>query len=89
MRESMQQYPRPTLPKTRKPEPPAGTPEHEEWLLDQAAEETFPASDATSPSQPGSTEAVNNIAGEGRNTMLTEAELRTKDMQADVKKKDE
>jgi len=36
MRESMSQYPRPTLKKNRKPEPPAGTPEHEEWLLDEA-----------------------------------------------------
>jgi len=56
MRESMQQYPRPTLPKTRKPEPPKGTPEHEEWMLDQAEEESFPASDPSSPAQPGSTE---------------------------------
>ena len=46
MRESMSQYPRPTLPKTRKPEPPKGTPEHEEWMLDQAEEESFPASQA-------------------------------------------
>ena len=34
MRESMSQYPRPTLKRTRKPEPPKGTPEHEEWLLE-------------------------------------------------------
>jgi hypothetical protein len=52
----MSQYPRPTLPKTRKPEPPKGTPEHEEWMLDQAEEESFPASDPSSPAQPGSTE---------------------------------
>lgn len=52
MRESMSQYPRPTLKKTRKPEPPKGTPEHKEWLLDEAGEETFPASDAESPVQP-------------------------------------
>ena len=52
MRESMSQYPRPTLPKTRKPEPAPGTPEHEEWLLDEASEESFPASDASAPAQP-------------------------------------
>ena len=56
MRESMQQYPRPTLPKTRKPEPPQGTPEHEEWMLDEAGEESFPASDPSAPAQPSSTE---------------------------------
>jgi len=49
MRESMSQYPRPTLKKNRKPEPPAGTPEHEEWLLDEAGEESFPASDSPAP----------------------------------------
>jgi hypothetical protein len=79
MRESMQQYPRPTLPRNRKPEPPAGTPEHAEWLLDEAEDETFPASDATAPSQPGSSASVNSMAEEGRNTMLTEEELRTRD----------
>lgn len=56
MRESMQQYPRPTLKRDRKPEPPKGTPEHEEWLLDEASEESFPASDPSSPARPGSTE---------------------------------
>ena len=88
MRESMHQYPRPTLPRTRKPEPPAGTPEHEEWLLDEAGEETFPASDAAAPTQPGSSEAVNNIAGEGRDTMLTEAEMRARDMKQQEKKQE-
>jgi hypothetical protein len=61
MRESMSQYPRPTLKKNRKPEPPQGTPEHEEWLLDEAGEESFPASDSPEPSQPGSSLAVENL----------------------------
>jgi hypothetical protein len=78
MRESMSQYPRPTLPRTRKPEPPAGTPEHEEWLLDQAAEESFPASDASAPSQPSSTAAVNDVAQDGREHTPTEEELKKK-----------
>ena len=54
MRESMSQYPRPTLPKTRKPEPAVGTPEHKEWLVDQAEEQSFPASDPSAEAMPGS-----------------------------------
>jgi hypothetical protein len=48
----MAKDPHPTLPRTRKPEPPVGTPEHEEWLLDEASEESFPASDSPTPAQP-------------------------------------
>jgi hypothetical protein len=35
--------------------PPSHTPEHDEWLLDEALIETFPASDpiAVSPNSPG------------------------------------
>ncbi|MGZ5037373.1 MAG: hypothetical protein ACXWG1_13985 [Usitatibacter sp.] len=43
----------PTLPPPRKPMPPPGTPEHEEWLVDEASEESFPASDPSEPAQPG------------------------------------
>ena len=45
---------RPTLPKTRKPQPPVGTPGHKEWLVDEAEEESFPASDASAEAMPGS-----------------------------------
>jgi hypothetical protein len=48
----MAREPHPKLPTPRKPMPPPGTPEHEEWLLDEASEESFPASDAPSPAQP-------------------------------------
>jgi hypothetical protein len=42
----MARDPHPTLPRPKRPpEPPPGTPEHEEWLLDEAGDETFPASD--------------------------------------------
>jgi hypothetical protein len=36
--------------------PPGGlhTPQHEEWLLDEGVEESFPASDTPSSIQPGS-----------------------------------
>jgi hypothetical protein len=41
-------------------EPPSGelgTLEHDEWALDEALEETFPASDPPTPPRPGSTMA--------------------------------
>ena len=54
----MARDPHPTLPKTRKPEPPPGTPGHEEWLIDEASEESFPASDPPSPAHPSSAPAA-------------------------------
>ncbi|HUQ28128.1 MAG TPA: hypothetical protein VM051_06020 [Usitatibacter sp.] len=69
----------PKLPRDRKPEPPPGTPEHEEWLLDEAAEESFPASDAASTVQPGGTLAVNKMSDVGRETPTTEENLKNKD----------
>jgi hypothetical protein len=43
----------PTLPSRRPPMPPPGTPEHEEWLIDEAGDESFPASDSPAPAKPG------------------------------------
>ncbi|HZR69179.1 MAG TPA: hypothetical protein VFB01_08995 [Burkholderiales bacterium] len=41
---------------TRGAEPPApGQPNHDEWMLDEAVEESFPASDPATPARPGST----------------------------------
>jgi hypothetical protein len=40
--------------------PPTGTPEHEEWLIDVGAEQTFPASDPPSTMDPGNTLSLNN-----------------------------
>ena len=54
----MPREPHPKLPPTRKPMPPVGTPEHEEWLIDEASEESFPASDSPAPAQPDGTPAV-------------------------------
>ena len=48
----MARDPHPKLPPTRKPMPPPGTPEHAEWLVDEASEESFPASDSPSPALP-------------------------------------
>lgn len=52
----MADNPHPTLPRPKRPEPPQGTPEHEEWLLDEAGEESFPASDPPAIVQPSSTQ---------------------------------
>ncbi len=66
--------PHPTLPKsTRPPAPPKGTREHEEWMLDEAVEESFPASE-----QPGSSLAAERLEEEGRKTRLTGKELTMK-----------
>jgi hypothetical protein len=45
----------PKLPGTRAPMPPPGTPEHAEWLIDEANDESFPASDPPAPALPGDT----------------------------------
>jgi len=88
----MAEYPHPTLPKRpARPEPPPGTPEHEEWLMDEAVDDTFPASDPPAQMQPGSTLAVNKMHDEGRTTPPTEEQLKegTRSEQADVPKKKE
>jgi hypothetical protein len=54
MGQSKPQVPHPTLPKTRKPEPAVGTTGHKEWLVDEAEEESFPASDPSAEAMPGS-----------------------------------
>lgn len=61
--------PHPTLPKPpRPPAPPVGTRDHEEWMLDEAVEESFPASDPPEPAQPGSSLAAERLKEESRKT---------------------
>ena len=73
----MADYPHPTLPKRpRRPEPPPGTPEHAEWLMDEGVDDSFPASDPPAQTQPGNTLAVNNMNQEGRETPPTEEQFK-------------
>jgi hypothetical protein len=44
----------------------AGDAAHDEWLLDESIEETFPASDPTSPVRPGSTLGLRNAVHAAR-----------------------
>ena len=49
----MPREPHPKLPPAaRKPIPPVGAPGHEESMLDEAGDESFPASDPPAPAQP-------------------------------------
>jgi len=41
-------------------------PKHDEWALDEALDESFPASDPPAIPNPGSTQAVKKLAEEGR-----------------------
>ena len=41
---------------------------HDEWLLDESIEETFPASDATLPIRPGSSLSTRNRAASSRHS---------------------
>jgi hypothetical protein len=58
------------LPATPVPPPPleAGDEEHEEGLMDEAVDESFPASDPPAISHPSGSLAVKKIAKEGRET---------------------
>ena len=48
----MPREPHPKLPARPKPMTPPGAPGHEEAMLDEAVDESFPASDPPAPAQP-------------------------------------
>ena len=48
-------YPEQRAPERRGPAAIPGAPGHDEWILDEAIEETFPASDPPTPQRPDST----------------------------------
>ena len=51
------------------PTPAANAAKHEEWVVDEAVDESFPASDPPSTSAPGGSQAVKNQHKEGRETV--------------------
>lgn len=70
--------PTPPAPKTSGTKIPAvpkpGDPKHDEWALDEALDESFPASDPAAIPNPGSTQAVKKLAEEGRAVAPDEAD---------------
>ena len=61
--------PAPKTSSTRVPaHPKPADPKHEEWLLDEGVDESFPASDPPAISHPSSTLAVKKVAESGRDT---------------------
>ena len=62
--------PAPKIPATKTPPPQQAKDgeEHEERVIDEAVDESFPASDPPAIAQPSSTLAVKKVAEEGRET---------------------
>ena len=67
----------PKVAATRTPVPPieAGKEKHEEGLIDEAVDESFPASDPPAIASPSSTLAAKKIAQEGRETAGPQEDL--------------
>jgi len=81
--------PAPKLHATEMPLPKAGEKEHvhEEKLLDEAIDESFPASDPPAIPHPGSSLAVKKIAKEGRETPPAEPDPQCNNVQPTKKDK--
>ena len=81
--------PAPKLHATEVPLPKAGEKEnlHEEKILDEAIDESFPASDPPAIAHPGSSLAVKKIAKEGRETPAGEPDPKCNNVQPTPKDK--
>ena len=68
MPQSTPQKPAPKIHATKVPPPghEAGAEDHEEDVIDEAVDESFPASDPPAIASPSSTLAVNKVAEQGR-----------------------
>ena len=66
MAQAHPQKPAPKIPATKTPPAKLGEKEHDEKQIDEALDESFPASDPAAITQPSSTLAVKKIAEEGR-----------------------
>ena len=66
----MPRSPQPPAPKVSATKIPpvtkASNPKHDEWVIDEAIDESFPASDPPAIASPSSRMAVKNLADEGR-----------------------
>ena len=67
--------PAPKIPATRVPPPPASrsAEEKEERIIDEAVDESFPASDPPAIASPGGSAAVKNVERGGRETSEADA----------------
>lgn len=79
--------PAPKIPATKVPPPKAAKDEHdkEERMIDEAVDESFPASDPPAIASPGSTLAVKKVAESGREVDAAEPCVR-KDERKDDRK---
>ena len=57
-----------------RPAPKGAKPDHDEQLIDEAVDESFPASDPPAIASPNSTLAVKSVAEEGRDVPPAEEE---------------
>lgn len=75
--------PAPKIPATRTPPPKlaeSGDEEHEEGLIDEAVDESFPASDPPAIVQPHGSLAVKKVAEEGRSVPPAEPDPKKDDL---------